>query len=779
MASTIKSLETGGFGDPVKRREDRRFVTGRGRYVDDIVLPGMAHAVFVRSDLAHAKILSVDTEVAREGEGVIGILTGADFAAAGLGDIPCESMPPHLVKDWIATPFPSLPADRVMAVGDPVAMVIAETVRQARDAAELVEVDYEELDPVGSLESAIKADAPQLYPDAPGNLCFDVTLGDHEATEAAFAAAACVVELTTRQPRMAHCSLEPRGSIGVFDPRDGGYTLHTSTQNPHSVRRLLAEHILRVPAHQVRVVAEDVGGGFGLKGRLYPEDVLVLWAANKLSRPVKWIATRSEAFLADFQARDQLSTGRLALDGDGKILALDVLSQTNLGCRLGPATGVSPFLTARMMAGPYVIPAAHVRAQGVFSNTRTTTSYRGAGRPEATYFLERILDKAARELSLDPVEIRRRNLVPADAMPYATALVDTYDCGEFGTVLEKAIAAADWEGFAARQIDSENAGRLRGRGLCCFVEVCAIGNERMEVRFDPTGKATVIAGTYSHGQGHETVFTQMASDWLGLPLADIGFIDGDTGKVSHGGGTYASRSITVGGSALRYACDKIIEQGGSIAAWLLEADAGEIDFEDGVYSVRGTNRTVSLTDAAVASYRPIGYPGHLGAGLEAVGTYSATPQNYPNGCHVAEVEIDRNTGEVRVDRYTAVDDVGAPANPLLLEGQLHGSVAQGVGQALLERVHYDEAGQQTTAAFVDYAMPRAEHLPDISSELHLVPTKTNPLGVKGGAEVGNIGAPPAIIQAIEDALASTDIDSEIRLPAWPSAVLDALHSASP
>jgi carbon-monoxide dehydrogenase large subunit len=748
---TASPLRQGGFGQPVTRREDARLVRGQGRYLDDVILHGMAHLVLVRADRAHARIVSVDGSAALQADGVLAVWTGAEFADSGWGDIPCESMPPAITKgNWVRTPFPALPADRVMAMGDPVAVVVAETRKQAQDAAELVEVVLEDLPAVGSMEAALAPDAPQLYPDAPGNLCFSAQIGDGPGTEAAFALAAHIFALETRQPRLAHASLEMRGSIGVHDRRLGRYELTTSTQNPHSVRRLLAEAVLKCPAHRVRVSAGDVGGAFGLKGRLYPEDVLVLWAAERLDRPVKWVPTRSEAFLSDFQGRDHMAKGEMAFDDQGRILGLRAVTRHNLGCRLGPATGVSPFLSARMLAGPYLLPKAHVTVEGVFSNTRSTTSYRGAGRPEATYFVERMLDKAARQLGLTPEEIRRRNLIPASAMPYKTALLDTYDCGDFPGVFEKALDLADWQGFPTRKAEAAARGKLRGRGVSYFVEVSALSNERMSVQFDPTGQATVIAGTFAHGQGHHTLYTQMVHDWLGLPFDAISVVDGDTDIVPYGGGTYASRSLTVGGSALRRACDGIIAKATEIAAVLMEVSASEVSFADGMF--RAANKSLSMSEVAKASYRVLGHPGALGVGLEAVGTYTAQPQNYPNGTHVVEVEIDPDFGTVEVVAYTAVDDVGAVANPLLLEGQLIGSAAMGLGQALVESVVYDDTGQQLTAAFTEYGMPRAHHMPQIRSALLNTPTATNPLGVKGGAEVGTIAAPPAIVQAIEDAL---------------------------
>ena len=485
----------------------------------------------------------------------------------------------------------------------------------------------ENRDAVISIEDALAEDAPRIYPDASNNICFDVTLGDADATHAAFANAAHIVTVSTRQPRLIGAALEPRCSIGWYDTHDQRWTLTTSTQNPHGVRRLLAEYVLRVPANSVRVVAYDVGGGFGTKGRLYPEDVLVLWASRRLGRPVKWTADRTESFLADFHGRDQMAEGRLALDGDGRILAIDVTTRHNLGCRLGPATGVSPFLTARMIVGPYAIPAARVRLCGVFTNTRTTTSYRGAGRPEATYFIERAIDEAARKLNLDPVTIRRRNLVKAAAMPFKTAVNDKFDCGDFETVMDKALKAADWEGFPKRREAAKQRGRLRGRGLCCFVEVAAISNERMEIRFDPSGNVSILAGTFSHGQGHETLYAQLLSEWLGISFNDIRLIQGDTDKVSHGGGTYASRSLTVGGSALKAAADVILTKASAVAAWIMKVDTGgEVTFQDGLFSHRASNATVHIRDVAKASYQPFGISQFSSASASRLSAISPLPR---------------------------------------------------------------------------------------------------------------------------------------------------------
>ena len=608
------------IGDRVKRTEDRRFVTGRGRYVDDIAMAGMARLVAVRAPVAHADIRSIDITAATAAPGVLAVLTGADYAADGLGGIPCFSLSDDYAgPDWCRTPFPALIADRVRCVGDAVAVVVAETLDRARDAAERVEVDYDPLPVVVSIVAAMEPGAPQLWPGTERNLCFEAEFGDAEKTAAAFAGAAHVTEIDLVNGRVAANSMEPRGSIGVYDAGEERYTLTTSTQAPHGVRNILAQSVFGIADNRIRVKAEDVGGGFGMKGTPYREDILVLWAARRTGRAVKWIGDRGESLLTDYPGRDHICSGRLALDAAGGILGLEVVTTHNLGCRLAPEAAIPAILFGRMAAGVYDVPAAHVRMRGVFTNTRSTTPYRGAGRPEAIYFIERLLDKAARETSRDAISIRRRNFIRPAQMPYATAIVDTYDSGEFEAVMDRALELGDWDGFVARRKDSAARGLLRGRGMSSYIEVASIFNDRMEIRFDPSGNATVVAGTFSHGQGHETVFPQMVSDWLGLPIENVAFLQGDTDRVSHGGGTFGSRSVTIGGSALRRAADGIIEKGHRIAAHLLEAAAEDIDFEDGLFTVRDTNRSLSLAEAAAATYAPFGLPVELGGGLEAVG----------------------------------------------------------------------------------------------------------------------------------------------------------------
>ncbi len=758
-----------GIGQPVRRTEDLRMVTGAGRYADDWDVPGAARAVFVRSPHAHAALCSIDATAALAAPGVLGVFTAADLANDGLGGIPCVSIPPSVMDGkWFRTPFPALANDRVRCVGQEVALVVAETRAQALDAAELVVVDYEPAAASPTVASAIADGAPAVWAERPDNLCFVHELGDRAKTATAFASAAHVTRLRVFNQRLAGNPLEPRGCIGAFDRSEGRYRLITSTANPHRIRQLLAEHLLKVPAHRIHVIARDVGGGFGTKGGLYPEEVIVLWAAKRLGRPIKWIADRSESFLADFNGRDQLADAELALDPSGLILGLRVTTNHNLGCQVGPSGAHPPLIGARMLASVYAIPAMHVTVRGVLTHSRTLTTYRGAGRPEAIYLVERALDQAAAELGIEPVELRRRNLIRD--LPHRTAVGETYDSGEFEPILDAARALADWDGFAARRKATEARGLLRGRGLGMYIEVCATVSDRMEIRFDPTGDASVVAGTFSYGQGHETMYAQMLADWLGLPFERIRVIQGDTDQVAYGRGSFGSRTATVGGSALRGAADVIIEKGKRVAAHLLEAGEADIAFEHGRFVVAGTDRSVTLQDAARATYQwGAKLPPDLASGLEGIGHWSATPQNYPNGCYVVEVEVDPETGVVRLDRIAGIDDVGRTINPLLLEGQVHGSIAQGAGQALLEEIVFDKAGQLLTGSFSDYAMPRADDFPSITLDTRNIPTKGNPLGVKGGAETGTVGIPAAVVSAILDALRPFGV-KDVPMPATPFAV---------
>jgi carbon-monoxide dehydrogenase large subunit len=766
-----------GIGAALPRLEDPRLLTGHGKFADDVNLPGQARGYVLRSPVAHARIRGIDVSGALEVPGLIAVLTGEDYAADGLGHIPCVSIPPTITgKRHHATPFPPLAQERVLAVGSGVAFVVAETLAAAMDAAERIEVDYEQLPAAATVEAAIAPGAPRVWADAEDNRCFVHELGSGPETDAAFARADRVVRARIRSQRVAGNPLEPRTCVGAYLPGEERWYLTTSTANPHRIRLLLAEHVFRVPAHRLHVVAGDVGGGFGTKGGLYPEEILVLWAAQRVGRPVKWVSDRSEAFLSDFNGRDQVADAEFAVTREGDVLGARIVLNHNLGCQLGPSTAHPPLVGARMLSGVYAFPAMHVTINGIFTHSRTLTTYRGAGRPEATLVVERMLDLVASELGLDRVAVRRRNLIRPDQMPYRTAIGETYDCGEFESLMDQALELADWNGFDSRRAISQAKGKLRGRGLSMYIEVCATISDRMELRFDATGGLTILAGTFSYGQGHQTSYAQMVHDWLGMPLDRIRFVQGDTDTIATGRGSFGSRSMTVGGSALKGACDQVIERGGKVAAILLDCDADSLRFERGVYRTEAGDREVTLDRVARATYAwgaPKPLPPELWSGLEGLGYYTASPQNYPNGCYVVEVEVDPDSGEVALEEITAVDDVGVVINPLVLEGQIHGGIAQAAGQALKEAIVHDEDGQLLTGSFTDYAMPRAADFPRFRLAMRPVPTKTNPLGVKGGAETGTVGLPPAIISAVVDALASYGV-RDIPAPLTPLAVFNAI-----
>jgi carbon-monoxide dehydrogenase large subunit len=767
-----------GIGQPVRRVEDRRFLTGRSRYVDDLNLPHQAHGALVLSPHAHARIRRVDPSRALAAPGVLGVLTGADVTRDGLGGLPPHAMPEDMGgPKGYRTLRPLLVADVARHVGDRVAFVIAESAAAARDAADLVEVDYETLPAVASLDDAARADAPKIWPEWSGNVCFTLSMGEGSATDAAFAAARHVVVVSLVNNRLAANALEPRGALGHYDPSDESYTLHTSTQNPHGVRSMLAQAVLRVPETRLRVVAHDVGGGFGMKGDVYPEEALVLWASRRCGRPVKWIQTRSEALLTDDAGRDQTVRGEMALDADGRILAIRAQARHALGAYVVGAAIVPVIYSLKLVPSAYTVPAVHVVSQAVFTNAAPTGPYRGAGRPEAVYLTERLLDRAAVAVGIDPVEIRRRNLIAPEAMPYRTPTGFVYDSGEFAATLDRCLALADVGGFAARRAESERRGRRRGRALTYYIEDCGVFNDRMELRFDPSGNVTIVAGTFSHGQGHATTYAQMVSEWLGVPFENIRLVQGDTSQVSFGRGTYASRSSMIGGSALKAAADGIVDKARPLAAHLMEAAAADVTFEGGKFRVVGTDRAMALTDVARAFYRPVGLPRQFGIGLEASGAWSADPQNFPNGAHVCEVEVDPETGAVAIDRYVVVDDVGRVINPLICEGQIQGGLVQGIGQALFEHVVYDqESGQLLSATLGDYAMPRAGDVPAFEADFHEVPCRTNPIGVKGIGEAGSVGAPPTVINAILDAIRPLGVE-HVDMPATPVHVWETLNRA--
>jgi aerobic carbon-monoxide dehydrogenase large subunit len=765
-----------GIGQPVPRIEDPRFITGRGRYVDDFDLPQQCHGVAVMSPHAHARIKRIDAEKAKAAPGVLGVLTGADAAADKLGGF-APPMPEDMGgPKGFRTVRAILEGGKVRTVGDRVAFVVAETATQARDAAELIEIDYEPLPAVVGVEDAIKPGAAAVWEEAPNNIAFTLMMGNKDATDAAFANAAHVVTVKLQNTRITANSIEPRAAIGQYHPDSDSYTLYSSTQNPHGTRSAIAGQVLKIPETKLRVISPDVGGGFGMKHGGYPEDALVVWASRRVGgRPVKWVSTRSEGLLGDSQGRDQLVTGELALDERGKILGLRVSALHAMGSHVFGASMVVPLYAMRLAPGVYQIPAVHVVGKAVLTNTVVLAPYRGAGRPEATFLIERLLDRAARVIGVDPVEIRRRNFIPACAMPHKLQTGITYDSGDFVHVMDECLKLSDWEGFSKRAAASKKNGKLRGRGIGYFLEEAAVFNDRMVLRFDPSGMLTILAGTHSHGQGHQTVYAQMASEWLGVPFENIRFVQGDTDAVPMGRGTYGSRSMHIGGNALKRAADNIIEKAKPMAASILEAAPSDLEFKDGSFRIVGTDRALPLTDVAKAFYRPVMLPPQFDVGLEASGTFAAEPPNYPNGCHVCEVEIDPETGAVTLERYAAVDDVGRVMNHLLCEGQIHGGVAQGAGQALMEAIVFDASGQLVTGSFQDYAMPRAADLPNFTSELTEVPATTNPLGVKGAGEAGATGAPPAIIGAVLDALKPLGID-DIEMPATPSRVWAAIDA---
>jgi carbon-monoxide dehydrogenase large subunit len=766
------------LGQGVPRFEDPRLLRGGGRYVDDMVLPRMVWGHVLRSGHAHARIRAIRTAKAKEAPGVLAVLTGADWEASGWGDLPVPSGPKRRDGSALYRPrFPALVKDRVRWVGDYVAFVVAETAAQAADAAELIEVDYEPLPAVVSAKAALERGAPRVYDDCPDNICFVHLEGSKDKTDAAFAQAAHIVRAELVINRVTGATMEPRGSIGEYDPTDDRYTVYTTLQRTHNFRAELAP-MMKVPESHVRVVAGDIGGSFGMKSAVYNEVGLVLLAAKVVGRPVKWTSTRSEAFLGDAQARDNVTTAELALDRDGTFLGFRIKTIANLGAYL--QTGGNVFVgNLGTLAGVYCTPAIHVDVTGVLTNTNPMRPYRGNGRPEAAYVIERMVDLAAAELGIDAVELRRKNLIPPDAMPFKTGLTFTFDCGEFGRGMEMALRVADRAGFAGRRDDSRRRGKLRGLGIANSIERAASpGFEGAEIRFDRAGTVTILSGSITQGQGHETIYKQLVCDRFGIDPDTVRYVQGDTDKVAFGEGTGGSRSATIGGSAFLLATEKIIAKGKRIAAKMLgAATADDVSFADGVFSAPASNRTLTIAEVARASIDPRNLPQGMELGLVESAVYSAPIENFPNGTHVCELEIDEETGTVEMLRYTVVDDVGTVLNPLLLEGQIIGGIAQGVGQALLEDIAFDPAsGQLLTGSFMDYAMPRADNFCSIRLEGNPVPTKTNPLGVKGAGEAGCVGALPAVANALVDALAALGI-RHVAMPATPERLWRAIRAA--
>ncbi len=769
-----------GIGQPVRRVEDRRFLTGHGRYLDDIVRPREAHAVMLRSPHAHAAIRAVDTAKATAAPGVLGVFTRADLARDGIGPIPCVSGFTNRDGSSMAMPTrPAIVAERVRHVGDTVAMVVAESADAARDAAELVAVDYRTLPAVADTARALEAGQPTVWDECPGNLAFDWEVGDGAAVARAVAASRHRVSLSLVNNRVIVNSMEPRGALGEYDPGEDAYTLWSSTQGSHFIRNLLAEHVFHVPENRIRVVTPDVGGGFGMKLFLYPEHVLVLWAAKKLGRPVKWVPDRLDAFMTDTQGRDNLVRLDLALDAELRFLGLSVELIANMGAYLSNfAPEIPTFSGAVMYSGVYAIPAIHVAVKGVYTNTVPVDAYRGAGRPEAAYAVERLVDHAARQLGVPAEELRRRNFIQPAAMPHTTPLGLTYDSGDFARNLGDALAAADSAGFAARREESRARGRLRGLGHAVYIEQSGFPpDEFAEARFDPSGNLTLLMGSQSSGQGHQTAYAQLASEKLGLPLDRIRVLQGDTDAIAFGRGTGGSRSLPVGGAALVHAADKLIAKGKRIAAQLLEAAEADIAFDDGNFTIAGTDRSVTIDAVARAALNPATLPRGLEPGFAETGHFTPPAPTFPNGVHVCEVEIDPETGHIDIVRYCVVDDFGEVINPLLLRGQVHGGIAQGIGQAMLEHVVYDAEGQLLSGNLTDYAVPHADTLPALEFSYNVVPCRTNPLGVKGAGEAGAIGAPPALLNAALDAVAELGVTA-LDMPLTPERLWRVLHAAA-
>ena len=766
---------TSGLGAAIPRVEDRRLLTGQGRYVDDLSFPGMAAAYVLRSPHAHARIVGIETGAALAAPGVLAVLTGADVIRENLAGIPCESFPKRTSGGRTHCPEqPILVADRVRHVGDRVALVVAETLAQAKDAAERVAVAYEAL-PAVTLADAARPDAARVWDEADGNTSFELEFGDRREIDAQFSAAFHTTKIRVHFPRASANSMEPRAALAQPVAMDGRFTLYSSTQSPFRVRELVSD-ILGIPELNLRVVAMDVGGAFGMKGQTYPEEILVAWAASRLGRPVKWTAERSESLASDMHGRHQIAESELALDRDGQVLAFRTAVAIDLGAYLSHSAGVPPNNAGVSYPGTYRVPLIHATVRALFTNSSQLGPYRGSGKPEASFILERLIEKAGREMGIDPVDIRRRNLIRPSDMPYRTPGGYIYDCGDFESVLDKSLALADWPGFAARRAASERRGLRRGIGISMHCQRAGTFSERMEIRVAGNGEVALHVGTLSTGQGHETMFAQMVSEWLGVPMQQVHVFQGDTDKVLYGRGTFAQRSMSTGGSALKLAADEVVAKGRRLSAWMLEAPEADIVFEQGMFRVAGTDRQVSFRDVAATSYRGSGVPPELGIGLDGAGTHDGT-YTFPNGCMICEVEIDPDTGTIEVSRLSAVDDVGVVVNPLTQEGQLHGSIAQGLGETLVEQVVYDrESGQLLTGSFMDYCMPRADNMPDIVSEVALVPTETNLLGVKGGSEAGNVGAPAAIVNAAIDALGPLGV-TDIPLPATPERVRRAIDEA--
>ena len=774
-----------GIGARALRKEDKRFITGRGRYVDDIRLHGMTYAAFVRSPYAHAKVSAIDTAPALAMPGVVAVLTGKELVDDKIGNLICGWMihsrdgSPMKMGAW-----PAMAPETVRFVGQAVAVVIAETRNQARDAAEAVVVTYEELPAVVDMREAVASGAPQLHPEAPGNVIFDWTLGDEAATEVAFNAAANIVSLDITNNRLAPNAIEPRAAIAEYDPAEEHFTLYTTSQNPHVARLVLSAFYNIAQEHKLRVIAPDVGGGFGSKIFIYPEEMVALWAAKKTGRPVKWTADRTESFLTDAHGRDHLTRAEMAFDKDNRITGLRVKTHANLGAYMSLfSSSVPTYLYATLLSGQYDIPNIFAEVISVYTNTAPVDAYRGAGRPEASYVVERLMETAARQLKVDPTELRRKNFITQ--FPHQTPVIMAYDTGDFHASLDAAMKAIDYAGFAARKAKAKSEGRLRGIGVSCYIEACgiapskAVGSlgagvglwESAEVRVNPVGTIEVLTGSHSHGQGHETAFAQVVAGRLGISIDQVQIVHGDTDKVQFGMGTYGSRSAAVGLSAIVKAMEKVEAKAKKIVAHQLEASENDIVIEEGQFKVAGTDKAIALPMVALAAYTAHNLPDGMEPGLKESAFYDPTNFTFPAGAYICEVEVDAGTGKTTFVNFVAADDFGRLINPMIVEGQVHGGLAQGIGQALLEHAVYDENGQLLTASFMDYAMPRAEDLPSFNIQHTMTECPGNPLGVKGCGEAGAIGASAAVINAITDAIGNNDL----AMPASPDRVWHAIH----
>ena len=777
-----------GIGARVARKEDKRFITGKGRYTDDMAVPGMKHAHFVRSPHAHAKIKSIDTSAAEKMPGVIGILNGNQLAEDAVGNIICGWM----IHSKDGTPmnmgvWRPLAQETVRYVGDAVAIVVADTKAQARDAAEAVVVDYETLPVVTTAVEALKDGAPQLHPEAKNNLIYDWEIGDAAATDAALASAAHVTEMKIINNRLVPNPMEPRAALGVYDAGDDHYTLWTTSQNPHVARLVLSAFYNVAPENKLRVIAPDVGGGFGSKIYIYPEEIVCLWASKRTGVPVKWNSDRTEAFLTDAHGRDHVSTIKMAFDANNKITGFKVDTIANLGAYMSLfSSSVPTYLYATLLSGQYNIPAIHANVRTVYTNTVPVDAYRGAGRPEATYLLERVMETAARELGVTPAELRQNNFIRE--FPHQTPVIMCYDAGDYDASLNAAMKAADYAGFPARKAEAKSRGKLRGIGMSCYIEACgiapsaAVGSlgagvglwESAEVRVNAVGTIEVLTGSHSHGQGHETTFAQLVADRFGVGIDTVSIVHGDTDKVQMGMGTYGSRSGAVGMSAVVKALDKVELKAKKLAAHLMEADESDIVIENGELKVAGTDKSVPWFQMALAAYTAHNMPEGMEPGLKEGAFYDPSNFTFPAGCYICEVEVDPETGKTEIVQFVAADDFGKIINPMIVEGQVHGGLAQGIGQALLEGTHYDpDTGQLLTASYMDYTMPRADDLPSFQVSTTETACPSNPLGIKGCGEAGAIGSPPALINAITDAIGNNDLT----MPATPQRVWAALRSA--